>query len=170
MNIGSQLDPYTEDIIEAIANGDSNAVLMHRYNVSSGCLTHFLAKAEHSARVKEARITSATLDADKSITVLEECEESIPAIMKAKELSQAYRWRAKVKSPKEYGDKVEIDGTVTNTNPNTEAALLAIAQRLNSNKQIEQQVTQDIPHTVIAQQTTQGGHHPTSLFQAESEG
>ena len=62
----------------------------------------------HTARTKQAVRISADYYADMSIQVLKDCPVDKVEIMKAKELSQAYRWMARVRDTTKYGEKLDV--------------------------------------------------------------
>ena len=71
-------------------------------------LHDFTSKSEHSARVREALDYSADSFSDKAEAVLIEAESLPTEIQRARELAQHYRWKASKRSPKRFGDKVDI--------------------------------------------------------------
>lgn len=69
---------------------------------------------QRSARVRNARISSAKMWDEKAETLLAGAKTDFK-LAQAKELAHHYRWRASKTAPKEYGDKtaVEHSGSVT---------------------------------------------------------
>lgn len=101
--------PFDIDfIITEILEGKSAFRIAKENGWAKTTMIDFLSKPDHSARVKEARILSATQFADMAEKVLLEAESNQIEIARARELSQYYKWRASVTSPKEYGKTVDI--------------------------------------------------------------
>lgn len=71
----------------------------------------FGADPARAARVREAQAQSAAYWDHKAEQVLQEATDK-DSLAKARELSQLYRWRAKIYKPAQYGDKVQVDSTV----------------------------------------------------------
>lgn len=104
-----------EDIIQRIIEGDTYRSIALHYKVALTTLFDFLHTPEHSARAREALNLSADTAADKAEDVLKEAKGTMPEIMRAKELSQYYKWKASKRRPATYGDKVDLNhsGDVT---------------------------------------------------------
>jgi hypothetical protein len=68
---------------------------------------------ENSARARDARTKSADMIADKAERVLQTAANDPIEMQRARELAQHYRWAAKVRNPKDYGDKIQNDVVVT---------------------------------------------------------
>ena len=96
-----------EKLIDLIYDGKTYRQMADFFGVKLATLSDFVAKPEHSARVKEALKASADTYADMAEQVLKDAKSNIVEIQRAKELSQYYKWKASKRSPKEYGDKVE---------------------------------------------------------------
>ena len=70
------------------------------------------ANPERSARAREARVTAAATYADKAELILSDATDPFQ-LARARELASHYRWRASKASPKEFGDKIEIEQNTT---------------------------------------------------------
>lgn len=72
--------------------------------------------AEFSARVMAAKDISSEGYADKAEKVLLDAKSTKVEIQRARELAQHYRWMAGKRSPKKYGDKLDVtsDGKAIN--------------------------------------------------------
>lgn len=75
-------------------------------------LTWIEANPERSARVREARVATAKLWDEKAETRLNAATNPFE-LAKARELAFHYRWRATKIAPRDYGDKMQVDATVT---------------------------------------------------------
>ena len=96
-----------DDLIDYIHEGKTYREMAEAFGVKLSTFADFVAKPEHSARVKEALSASADTYADKAEKVLIEAKGTLVEIQRAKELSQFYKWKASKRSPR-YGDKQEI--------------------------------------------------------------
>lgn len=97
-----------DEIVEMFLQGLSYRQIALGYNCSLGKLHDFTSKSEHSARVREALTLSASTFDDKAEQVLLEAKSNTIEIQRARELAQHYRWKASKRSPKVYGDKVDL--------------------------------------------------------------
>jgi transposase-like protein len=72
------------------------------------------ADAERSARAKSALEFSADQCDLKAENILKNLPKNgtRAEIAQAKELAEHYRWRARVRNPKRYGDKIELNGSL----------------------------------------------------------
>ena len=99
-------------ILQDVTQGDIAAEI----GVSPAVLSAWLAASpERSARVRASREQSAQACDDKAEGVLLALrDDSSPAaVTRARELASHYRWRAKVRNPRDFGDKQEVTATVT---------------------------------------------------------
>jgi len=64
--------------------------------------------AEYSVRAMAAKELSAESYADKGEEVLKNAEGTREELSRARELAQHYRWMAGKRSPKKYGDKLDV--------------------------------------------------------------
>lgn len=77
--------------------------------VSIGTLISWLeSDAERSARAREARMRSARIWDEKATEAIESAADPFE-LSKAKELAHHYRWRAAKISPRDYGEKLDVD-------------------------------------------------------------
>ena len=100
-----------EEAISLLKEGYTNKKIASHFNVTSvSAVSDLLSNGDHSARVREARIESAHLIAEKAEKVLESIEKDSTSaeVARARELAQFYKWWAKVRMPKTYGDKVDV--------------------------------------------------------------
>jgi len=111
--------PALETVLEDIFQGLSYRAMASKYGMSLTVLFDFLHLPEHSARVKEARKTSADMDSDRAEQVLIESEGTMAEVTRARELAQFYKWRASKKNPATYADntKIEHSGEIRTPEP-----------------------------------------------------
>lgn len=103
-----------DEIVEMIAvEGASLRGIANEVGVSAGSLLTWIeADPERSARVRDAREQLAKLWDEKAEDVLQQARDEF-TLKKARELASHYRWRASKTAPREYGDRVEVKGTMT---------------------------------------------------------
>lgn len=103
-----------EEIVEMIGeDGASLRGIANQVGVSATALLNWIAAdPERSARVREARAEMAKVWDEKAEDLLRQAEDEFE-LKKAKELAHHYRWRARATAPKDYGDQVEVRGSVT---------------------------------------------------------
>jgi len=106
-----KLDKIGVDAIcEKIIGGETLTAISKGVGVSVAWLLAWCNKdGERSARVREARITSARSWDDKAEIAISEATDQF-TLSRARELAQHYRWRASKIAPKDYGDKLAIGG------------------------------------------------------------
>jgi transposase len=97
-----------DDFIDYIHEGLTYRQISEKFDVKLSTLADFVAKPEHSARVKAALQSSADTYTDKAEQILIEAKSTLVEIQRAKELSQFYRWKASKRNPKVFGDKVDV--------------------------------------------------------------
>lgn len=106
------LDEAGIDVICAlILDGNMLADIARAFSVSRSTLHYWIADPsvpERSARVKEARTVAAAAWDEKAEALLRDAKDNFE-LMKAKELSHHYRWRAKAIAPRDYGDRPLTD-------------------------------------------------------------
>lgn len=107
--MASVLDGKIETIIELITEGKTYREIAMDLKVPKTVLMDFTANPDHSARVREALEYSADTYADKAEQVLIDAKSNLVEIQRAKELAQHYRWKASKRSPKRFGDRLEVD-------------------------------------------------------------
>ncbi len=91
-----------------ITEGVSYRDICKRLKIRLSSLSSYLAKEGHFTRAKVALKISADYFADMSIKVLKDVAEDRTAIMKARELSAAYRWMARVRDVSKYGERLDV--------------------------------------------------------------
>ena len=100
-------------VCERLIAGDSQSQIAADIGVSVALLSTWLGSdPERSARAREARIAAARQFDEKAEAELRAASDPF-TLAKARELAQHYRWKASKASPKEYGDKIEIDQKTT---------------------------------------------------------
>ncbi len=109
----SKLEGKIDTIIEMLIEGDSYRVIANYLEVPLSTLHDYTSKSEHSARVREALLYSASTFDDKAEQVLKDAESNSVEVQRARELAQHYRWKASKRAPKQYGDRLETETTVT---------------------------------------------------------
>lgn len=107
--MATDLSGKIDRIIELISEGKTFRQIAEELKVSKTSLMDFTAKSDHSARVREALEYSADSYADKAEQVLLDAKSNLVEIQRAKELAQHYRWKASKRSPKRFGDRIEVD-------------------------------------------------------------
>ena len=99
-----------DEFCARIIAGDSYTAIAQSIGVGIASVCDWLsADAERSARVCEADRLSARTAEDKAEAVL---LDKTMAVDRARELASHYRWRAKVRDRRQYGDQVQVDGNV----------------------------------------------------------
>jgi hypothetical protein len=128
----SKLDDLGIDAFcDAVIDGKS----YRRIAEENGCTSAYVVKwlsadSERSVRARNARMLSAQTADELAEETL---RDSTLDPMIRRELASHYRWRAKVVNPREYGEKLQIDGKMevnTLTDAQIEARALAIRSRL----------------------------------------
>jgi len=117
-------------VCERLIAGDSQSQIAAEVGVSIALLSTWLGSdPERSARAREARIAAARQFDEKAEFELRAASDPF-TLAKARELAQHYRWKASKASPKEYGDKIEIDQKTTLVDLTDEQLDARIAQHL----------------------------------------
>jgi len=97
-----------DNIVEMILQGDSYKTIAQKLNIGLTKLHEFTSNTDHSARVREALIISASTFDDKAEQVLLDAKRDMVEIQRARELAQHYRWKASKRAPRVYGDKLDL--------------------------------------------------------------
>ena len=97
-----------DNIVEMILQGDSYKTMAQKLNIGLTKLHEFTSNTNHSARVREALIISASTFDDKAEQVLLDAKRDMVEIQRARELAQHYRWKASKRAPRVYGDKLDL--------------------------------------------------------------
>lgn len=98
-----------EGLCALIEEGHSISAIARSLGMEPSTVTRWIgADAQRSARVRESRVLSAEAFADRAEEVLMEATTAVE-VARARELASHYRWKAKVRNPKEFGDKVQVD-------------------------------------------------------------
>jgi hypothetical protein len=98
-------------IIERIAAGDYLQAIAEKIGVATTSFYHWaFATPEREKLVKEAQRLAGTADAAKAEKILHDLpRDATPAeIARARELASHYRWSAKMRDRKTYGDQQEV--------------------------------------------------------------
>lgn len=99
---------------DRIVGGESYTAIAQSIGVSVASVCNWLAlDVERSARVREADRLSARTAEDKAEQVL--LDKQMP-VDRARELAAHYRWRAKMRDRKQYGDQVQVDANIAHNN------------------------------------------------------
>jgi hypothetical protein len=107
-----------ESICDRIREGQSVNEICRSIEISASAFWRWIeADAERSARVRVSRTASAAAMEEKAETVLLDKQMEI---QRARELASHYRWAAKVRNPREYGEKLELTGEMTIQNLTSE--------------------------------------------------
>ena len=96
---------YIEDML---INGKTFRYIASKLNIKLSTMSEWLSRNEHFARTKTALKISADYYADMSIQVLKDAPSDKLELMRAKELSSAYRWMARVRDTAKYGEKLDV--------------------------------------------------------------
>lgn len=98
-----------DTICQMITDGVSMTNIAKEAGVSIGSLCTWVdGNPERSARVREARTVTARIWDEKATKCIEDAADEFE-LKKAKELAHHYRWRSSKISPKEYGDRLEVE-------------------------------------------------------------
>jgi hypothetical protein len=104
-----------ETVCELLMNGESQRKIAEQAGVGLASLIRWIAAdPDRSARAREARIAAARQFDEMAETEIRQAADPF-SLAKARELAQHFRWKASKVSPKEYGDKIEIDQKTTLT-------------------------------------------------------
>ena len=105
-----------ESIISDLLDGMTYRTISEKNGVPLSTFVDFISKPEHSARAKEALVLSAQTYEDMGEQVLLDinAESNGVEMARARELAQYYKWKARVRNPKRYGDKLSIGGDEDN--------------------------------------------------------
>lgn len=97
-----------DGLCERLRKGESEVQIARSLGISNSWLSEWInANPERSARAKAARMAAADAYADKAEQVLIEASDPFE-IQKARELAHHYRWMAKTRDPRQYGDKQQV--------------------------------------------------------------
>lgn len=118
-------------ICDRIINGDSVRQICLKEEIGVASFWKWVASdAERSARVTSARVASAATLEEDAGSVLE--DKQIP-VDRAREIASHKRWQAKIRNPRQYGEKLELSGGLDIQNlseQEVDARAAAIAARL----------------------------------------
>ena len=133
----SSLNAYGIDkVCEHLMAGESQSHIAEQIGVGLASLIRWIAAdVERSARAREARIAAARQFDEKAEAELRAASDPF-TLAKARELAQHYRWKASKASPKEYGDKIEIDQKTTLVDLTDEQLDARLAQLLEQSGKI----------------------------------
>lgn len=111
-----KLNENVDEIIEDLLKGLTFIELAVKYDVSLTSVFSWRYKSEYCKLVEEAMLWTSEMDQQKAERVLIEGEgKTLPEIIRRKELSVFYRWRASKRAPKVFGNNSE-----TNVNVNVQ--------------------------------------------------
>lgn len=102
-------ETLADAIIELICEGNSYRDICKIMNIKLTSLSDWISKdVERFARAKAAMMIKADYHAAMQLEVLRDCPVDKLEIMKAKEVSAAHRWAARVSNPAKYGEKLDV--------------------------------------------------------------
>jgi len=115
-------------VCDQICAGNSQTAIANTLQVGIATLSRWIAgDLERSARVREARIAAARTFDDMAEQALMDAKDPF-SLAKARELASHYRWKASKFSPREFGEKIEIDQRTTITDLTDEEINARLAQ------------------------------------------
>lgn len=103
-----------DGVISKIEEGDSLTKIAKGIGVARGSLVTWIdADPDRSARARSAIEAAAEADDERALEAIEALnKDSTPGdIAKAREKASHHRWRAKIKNPRRYGDRIQADVT-----------------------------------------------------------
>ena len=104
-----------DDVIAEIQAGHTLTAIARKMGVARSKLLVWIEEDDdRSARVREARRRAAWAWDELAEDVIRNAADPLE-LSRAKELAHHYRWRASKIAPREYGDKVELSGSVEMT-------------------------------------------------------
>jgi hypothetical protein len=118
-------DHGIEAFVDDIIDGKSYAQIGMDLGVAKSAVNRWLAAdPNRSARAREALIQSAQGEDDKAEMVLlghvkDADNQPLDPVIR-RELASHYRWRARVRNPREYGEKIDINQRTTVVNLSNE--------------------------------------------------
>lgn len=115
-----------EEVIGMLHEGKSLKSIARHYKCAFAALWKWChAESDRSARVRESMEYSSHMYAEMAEEVLLAADENPMAISKARELAQHYRWMAKVRAPRVYGEKMQVEADIKTTPDQVQNQLLA---------------------------------------------
>lgn len=127
------LDTIEDEVIARLYNGESIGELSRRYKFGLSAWYGWMHQTtERVARVTAAMKHSSHAYADKAEQVLKRAKANKIEIQRARELAHHYRWMARVREPKIYGDKLELDAKVETTPDKVTGELLTALTNLQT--------------------------------------
>jgi len=115
-------------VCDEICAGVSQTAIAKKLKVGVATLSRWIAAdVERSARVREARIAAARTFDDQAEQVLKGARNAFQ-LAKARELASHYRWKASKFSPREFGERIEVDQRTTITDLTDEQINARIAK------------------------------------------
>lgn len=131
-----------EAVCDRIIEGQSVNAICRAIEISASAFWRWVAAdAERSARVKSARIASAATFAEQAGEVLE--DKSIP-IDRGREIASHKRWEAKMRNPRDFGEKLELSGELALHNLSAEeldARAATLAKQIAEAQAVAQSAT-----------------------------
>ena len=135
MTASEKLDAFgIEAICDMIKADNSLASIAEKIGVSDSTIGRWIAEdAGRSARTREARIESAAACDRLALNALIEIPDdgTNAQVARQREIASHYRWRAKTRNPKDYGDTVKVDAEIITLTPEQVAARLAVLMAKN---------------------------------------
>lgn len=110
-----------EAFCDKLIDGQSYTIIAKELGIGKSSIARWLAAdAERSARAREALILSAATEADKAEAVLlghvKGAGDMALDPATKRELAFHYRWLARVRNPRDYGEKLQVDSNHTIVN------------------------------------------------------
>ena len=102
------LDGKIDELIDMIIEGKTFRDMAAHFGVNIATVHNFLALKENAERAGTALNLSADSYADKAEETLITAPSDSVEITRARELAQHYRWKASKRSPRRYGDKLDL--------------------------------------------------------------
>jgi hypothetical protein len=123
-----------EAFIDDILDGLSYADIAQKLGIGKSSVFRWIAiDPARSARTREALTQSAQSEDEKAVAYLTGSDGNKHSDAIRRELAAHCRWRARVRNPKEYGDKLEIDSTskvINASDSELDAQMQAINKKL----------------------------------------
>lgn len=133
----AKLDAIGIDAVcEMILNDMSYAAIGAKFQMTAPSVAQWLdADPLRSARARDARVRSAAKCDELALAALQEISDdgSNAMVARQREIASHYRWRAKVRNPREYGDAIKIDGDlkVTQTIEQVDAKIAEFLKKVS---------------------------------------
>lgn len=119
-----------ENLVDHILEGGTFRDLAEKLGISRSAIYRWVGlDADRSTRVHSARVSSAMDLAEEARVVLR--DKDIP-IDRGREIASHCRWESRIRDPKQFGDKVQVDQNVTQLDSLSDSQLLERVAMLES--------------------------------------